>query len=259
MRRVLATFLLFLAATAQARADIVYVSRDFGKFGTVDLTTGIYSEIGTTSQQLSALTFAPNGTLYGMGVNNHLYQVNINTGALTDVGATGTFFALITLAARSDATLFGEDPFGNLYRVDATSALATSVGPSGVFGITPDGMLAFGPGDTLFLDVPSFLYTVDQNTGAATQSGAGPLSINFPGGLVFSGNQGYAFDFFGEIYRINTAAGTASDAGVGVVGGFGSIHGAAAVPVPEPASLTILTIGIAGLWGHARRRREAKA
>jgi outer membrane protein assembly factor BamB len=259
MRLWLATFILLLSGMGQARADFVYVSRDFSKFGTVDLTTGVYSEIGTTSQQLNALTFAPNGTLYGIGANDHLYQVNTATAALTDVGATGTFFALNGLAARGDGTLFGEDPFGNLYRVDATTATATSVGPSGVFGISPNGMLAFGPADTLFLDVPNFLYTVNQSTGTATKSGAGPLGANLNGGLVFSGSQGFAFDFFGEIYQINTGAGTASDTHVAVFGGFGPVHGAAAAPTPEPASLTLCGIGAAGLVCYAWRRRRSKA
>jgi hypothetical protein len=116
-----------------AHAGIVYVSRPFDAFGTVDLTTGAYTNIGTTSVQLNALTFAPNGTLYAMGSDNVLYQVNTATAALTKVGATGTFFGVTTLAARGDGALFGTDAFTNgpggfVYSVNAATGTATSIG-----------------------------------------------------------------------------------------------------------------------------------
>src|SRR5947209_20339314 len=113
MRRPVLSLVLILVAfsssSSAVRAGLVYVSRPFEAFGTVDLTTGTYSQIGTTAVQLQALSFAPSGKLYGIGSDNHLYQVNTATAALTDVGATGTFFGLVTLAGRGDGAFFGSD------------------------------------------------------------------------------------------------------------------------------------------------------
>jgi len=262
MRRFLLPLIIALTAWSlggvPAHAGIVYVSRDFSAFGTVDLTTGVYTNIGTTSVQLDALTFAPNGTLYGMGSDNNLYTVNPTTGGLTNVGATGTFFALNSLAARSDGALFGEDPFGALYTLNPATGQATLVGSSGIFGLHSTGMLAFGPGDTLFSDnsfFGDFLTTENQTTGAETQVGSTSLDANH--GLFFDNGQAFAFNFFGEIFAINAGTGTDSSTGVTVPGGFGAIHGAAAAPaVPEPTSLTLLAVGAAGLAGYAWRRRQ---
>ena len=84
MRRPVLSLVLILVAfsssSSAVRAGLVYVSRPFEAFGTVDLTTGTYSQIGTTAVQLQALSFAPSGKLYGIGSDNHLYQVNTATG-----------------------------------------------------------------------------------------------------------------------------------------------------------------------------------
>jgi hypothetical protein len=265
--RLFAGAALCLGFASNAQADPVYVSRVFSKFGTVDLGTGVYTEIATTSTQLNALTFAPNGTLYGLGSDNHIYTVNPASGALTDVGATGTFFALNTLAARSDGALFGEEFTGNLYRLDPQTGMATLVGGSGQFPTqNATGMLAFGPGDTLFSDFGGFLNTRDQNTGLATRVGSTPLNINFPGGLFFDNGQAFAFGFFGDINSINTATGTSSPTGVSISGGFGQVLGAAVQPqqvapaVPEPSGFLLFLVGLGvpgGVWWLRRRRQLA--
>jgi hypothetical protein len=265
-----AVAVLFLAFAANGQAEPVYVSRIFSDFGTVDLTTGVYTKIATTSAQLDALAFAPSGTLYGLGSDNHLYTVNPATGGLTDVGSTGTFFGLNSLAARSDGTVFGEDPFGTLYTLDPATGKGTLVGGSGVFGLHSTGILAFGPGDTLFSDnsfFGDFLTTQNQSTGAETQVGSNALNINFPGGLFFDNGQAFGFGFFGDINSINTGTGTSSPTGVSISGGFGQVLGAAAQPqeapvaVPEPSGfmLFLVALGVPGAAWLLRRRKKLTA
>jgi hypothetical protein len=255
---------LCLTFASSVRADPVYVSRDFSQFGTGDPATGAYTNIATTSVQLDALTFAPDGTLYGMGTDNQLYRVNPASGALTPVGPTGTFFPVTSFAARTDGTLFGEDPFGMLYRVNPATGAATPVGGSGVFGLHPRGTLAFGPGDTLFTIIGSSLFTQDQSTGTATPVGAGTLDIAFPGGLFFDNGQAFALDFFGKLFTVDT--GTGSDSWTGVTAdGFGAFHGAAVQPqqapaaVPEPSGFLLFLVGLGVPAGamFLRRRKFA--
>jgi hypothetical protein len=267
MRRSILSLVLALAASlswsSSAHADIVYVSRPFNAFGTVDLTTGVYTSIGTTSVGLNGLAVAPNGTLYGMGTDNALYVVNRGTAGLASVGATGSGFGLVNLAARSDGALFATDAFTNgpggfVYSVNPATGKATSIGQSGLSGgFAATGGLAFGPGDTLFMQYGLFasdyaLYTVNQSTALATKVGSSGVSTN---GLVFFGGNAYAFNFFGEIFTLNTTTGAATDTGVSVTGGFGQID-AAAVVVPEPTSLALVSFGAAGLAGYCWRRRK---
>jgi hypothetical protein len=257
--RVLAVLVLALAGCSVAEAGAVFVSRPFSKFGTVDLTTGLYTEIGTTTVQLNALSRATDGTLFGLGSDNTLYRVNTGNAGLTAVGPTGTFFALNSIASRTDGALFGEDPFGSLFSVSTTTGTGTLIGSTGVFGLRPTGTLAFGAGDTLFTIIGDFLYTQNQSTGAATLVGPGPLGISFPGGLVFTDGQLQAFNFFGAIYTINTSTGIATPTGVNVIGGFGQILGAApatTAAVPAPGALALLTIGLTVQGGVMLLRRR---
>jgi hypothetical protein len=263
-RRALARGLILLCALAgsasAASAGVVYVSRPSDAFGTVDLSTGVYTAIGTTAVQLDALTFAPSGVLYGIGSDNKLYEVNTATAGLTLVGPAGSFFNLVALASRSDGAFFASDTFSNgpggfEYRVNPATGMATTLGQSGLSGgFVDSGGLAFGPGDVLYMDYGSgastnALYTVNQSTGLATKLGNTGVAAD---GLVFSGGQAFGFDFFGEIYRFDPTTGAATDTHLAVTGGFGPIDAAAAAP--EPASLLLLLVGFFAVVCYTRRQ-----
>jgi hypothetical protein len=275
MRCRLVSLVVIVAALAAStcRAGTVYLARASDAFGTLDLATGTFHQIGKTSVELSAMTFAPNGTLFAIGQDNALYQVNVATAALTKVGTTGSFFPMIGLAARSDGALFGTDAFtsgpgGDEYRVNATTGAATILGQAGLSsGFAANGGLAFGPGDNLYLDYGLFasdyaLYKVDQTTGVATKVGNTGVSA---GAFVITGGQGYGFDFFGEIYRYDLATGAGTDTHVAVLGNFDSIEAAAAfdgtppTSTPEPASLTLIAVSAAGLMAYQWRRAQKPA
>jgi len=141
----------------------------------INSSTGVATPIGPTGfATVSAMDFAPNGVLYAIGLsggaNSVLIQINPSTGA-------GTLVAPISgggwapgpaqdMAFRpSDGMLFAYQ-FGLLYTINITTGAATLVGPD-VIGF-PDGCGITFAGASLYLAGSQQLFTLNQNTGAAT-------------------------------------------------------------------------------------------
>jgi hypothetical protein len=104
----LAVFLAVWSAVAPplATADqSVYITGSGNEFGTLDLTTGAFNSIATLNlpagDAIYGMGFA-NGILYGVDSqpNANLWQINTNTGGLTDLGAIGQS----AIGATSDAS-----------------------------------------------------------------------------------------------------------------------------------------------------------
>ena len=67
--------LLSLAASAQA-GTLVYAVSLFGPFGTIDVSTGAFNQIGPTlSDPLGGLGLGPNGYL-GVSISGNLDSIN---------------------------------------------------------------------------------------------------------------------------------------------------------------------------------------
>lgn len=80
-----------VALTTCASADsLVYVVTDSQQFGTVDLSTGAFRQIGAdTSGQQFYLVPGPNGSLLSLTATGNLESINPATGATSVIGATG--------------------------------------------------------------------------------------------------------------------------------------------------------------------------
>lgn len=128
--------LVFLLGTGAAHADpgVAYTTA-WGYLCVVDLETGKIQEIGWMDihfDTLIALTWGPDGFLYGLGrphPTNTLYRIDPATGATALVGYLGTQYAS-GLAFDADGTLWlsaSKYPTGTLYRVDPETAVATAV------------------------------------------------------------------------------------------------------------------------------------
>jgi hypothetical protein len=83
-------------------------------------------------------------------------------------------------------------------------------------------------------------------------------------GFDISGNSGIAFasltlsDGFSDLYTIDLATGAATrigDIGAGTL----AVRGIAVGAVPEPATITLFGLGIAGLLGYGWHRRRHTA
>src|SRR5579864_2061830 len=76
--------------TASATAESVYVFNAAAQFGTVNLSNGAFTPIGSGLPEGSAgLVQGPGGSLLTLGVSGELYSINPNTGVATGVGNTG--------------------------------------------------------------------------------------------------------------------------------------------------------------------------
>lgn len=184
----LATFALGLL-TASAHADpTVYVTNLFQQFGTVSLTTGVFSPIGPgTPEAGQGLVMGLGGSLLTLTTAGNLSAINPTTGIQTVVGPTGlgdcslstspcgpnSAGALTSLGGKLYATDFGN----NLYTVDPLTGIATLIGATGIppvpiipFSMNPDGSTnlfdesLFSAGGNLYETFDVFSFATDGYT-----------------------------------------------------------------------------------------------
>jgi outer membrane protein assembly factor BamB len=146
----------------------------------------------------------------------------------------------------------------DLYRFDL------STGTSKLIAHTADTIeaLAFGPGGTLYAlgKLDGNLYTIDPTTGSMMLIGNVGISIGSPtGGLGFSPDGTLFATLDDKLYTLSTLTGAATAVGISdpsMSTGFSSISGLAFGPsaVPEPSSLVMIGIGLAGSVGLGVRR-----
>jgi len=268
-RTIAAGFILLGGLQSAARADtnayMITVNRDFG---TIDLNTGAYTSVGSTStgsgpQALSGLGEI-GSTLYaesfGAGVGT-LYSINTTTGALTAVG-TDTTYNPLGFGSTLTGGLFAiaENNVGNfdLFSVNSTTGAATDLGGT---GLAPGGDYTLSTNsNTLFFALGTNLYTLNTSNGTPTL--VGPTGGDQFGGLVTEGSVLYGGAFNTRaVDTLNTTTGTAT-AGSGLTGTTSDFEGLAAIPatspVPEPRTISWLLLGLlaGGTWVQSRLRKS---
>jgi hypothetical protein len=221
--------LLFLAASAQAQ-HLVYVVTFQQQFGTVDLTTGAFHQIGPLTPEGQAnLVWGPHRNLLSITFSGNLESINPRTGVTRVIGATGLGYNTFELA-EVDGRLYATDLSNNLYRVNATTGAATLVRPSGIppdpsvpFTNNPDGTInlcdealygfagqLYATFDAFTLDPNSLaitpvigaeLYRIDPMTGEATP--VAPTAMNL----------GSSFALDGKFYGFKWVTTAVTDAG----------------------------------------------
>jgi hypothetical protein len=194
------------AAAASDKAEpLVYVvtapvdlAGTTAQFGTVDLATGAFHQIGPyTPAGQANLVPGPHGELLSLTFSGDLESINPASGKTSVIGATGLDSTAVDLA-EVDGKLYATDLSNNLYNVNPATAAATLIGPTGIPAVpeagTPnmplydeslygargklyatfDVLVGFSFPFTALIDPE--LYVIDPETGVATV--VGPTIIN---------------------------------------------------------------------------------
>jgi hypothetical protein len=274
--------LALFAASASADTLVYAVNTNYnnftGQFGTVDLTTGAFNQIGSAiADPLTGLVPGPNGKLLSISASGNLDSVNPATGAISVIGATGLGNLAYNIA-ELNGTVYATDLQSNLYTVNTTTGAASLIGYTGIpicpsltnpndvsdEALFADGGKLYATFDGVNLntlasvDFPE-LYQINPATGVATL--VGPTALGLDAAVQLNGTvYGLAFGFgqSNTVLSLNLANGNTTFLNdyisSPVAGGVNSFDIEGAIPTPESASFGLLAIGIAAVLVVRRRR-----
>ncbi len=268
MKTVLNLLAFTVISAAPVLAGPIYGAGSNGDLYTVNPATGATVEVGAMGTTMYDIAEYDNA-LYGISGTSALYSINTSTGHATEIG-TGTGDALDALTFNNSGILYAagvsED---TLYTINLTSGLATSVpGETNTTAYNAAGDLQFLNGNLYMTtggsgsNAPSTLVTVNLTTGNMTTDGAikvGSTAVDDVFGLVDLNNVLYGFTSpsgTGEVITLNTTTGAATNVATYGGGSF-TFYGTTSDPVPEPGTLGVMMLGLAGLGAALYRRRKA--
>ena len=273
-KTLVASFAFTLLAASASADSLVYVVTDSQQFGTVDLNTGAFHQIGSdTPQQQFDLVAGPNGSLLSLTASGDLESINTSTGATNIIGPTGLGSNVGSLALVG-GVLYATDGNSNLYTVNATTGATHLIGPTGIPPFAPPPSLGdeslYGVGGSLYatfdnfdlplsnptLITPPALYQINPSTGIATEVASTMLNLSASvdaNGTFYVFKEGIADPTCigpapvpcasdAEVFMLNLANGGTSFV-TDVALSATAIYGASPV-APEPAAVLLTGIGI---------------
>ncbi|MBM3584047.1 MAG: PEP-CTERM sorting domain-containing protein [Alphaproteobacteria bacterium] len=256
-----------VAASAAQAGPLLFVHDADNTLGTVDVATGDVTIIGTMNmvgdEAITDIAFDPDGNLFSVSFDN-FYSINKNTGAATLIGAHGVS-GPNALVFRSDGTIFTAGfRDTNLSTIDVNTGVATTAFDMG-FGSAGD--LAFHDGKfylaARIIGADNELVEIDLDAPSATSIGSFGFDAVF--GLATGSDGIILYGLAGtDVFKVDTLTGAGFDpvdyAGQGMTDSFGTsffTEAGATIGVPEPATVTLVGLGLFGVAWRARRSRPA--
>jgi len=266
-----AAFVLLLGSAIPASATSAYMitGGPDEQFGTINLSTGVFTPLGTTNlsgtpEDLGGLGEV-DGVLYGTS-GDTLYSINTANGDLTAIG-TGTqeFYEFgSTLTGLYDVSSSNDD----LYSISTTDGSDTQLGSTTVGG-GGSSSLSTGSSTLYFIVDPGSgynLYTLNTTTGAATEIGSagspgiptGALLWDASTSTLFAGKTSPGPDAV-DTLNLSTGAATVGPALSGTAQAGDQFNGLAPIitaSTPEPATWSLLAMGLALMAGIKQRGKR---
>jgi len=256
---------VFVPIKSLSASPIVYVADLQNDFGTLNLSTGAFSQLGTLNlpagDYIYGMGFGANGNLYGLDsdVPANLWQINPANADGTEVGTIDQGAAGATADAAGTLFALSQDLSANFYTQAPPSTTtnviaATGYSAAGLAAVTPDGSAFYA---TVQSDTSPYddLASVNVSTGAVTDIGSTGYTPD--AGLFVDGTL-YGFDTTSNaIVTLNTTTGAGTYvATYDTPDGQNIVAAATPVAVPEPTGIVALAFGGVALL---RRRGVKKA
>jgi len=254
------------AKPAKAADPTAYIVGSGNEFGTLDLTTGAFSEIGVLpiSGNIFGMGFGPDGVLYGLDSavpSASLYSIDTNTANVINLGPVGQSAVDATADEAGELFVLSQDVNAIYYTLNPPGTTANVVGPTGLqsqglAAVTADGATLYT--NALVAADTGELESIDTTTGAATPIGL-LGDANLVNGLFLDGTL-YGFDDVNDaIDTIDTTTGATTQIATYALPNGDFIDGSAPVPapVPEPASFPLLAAALIALSILRRRLRSS--
>jgi len=267
---------MLMALALPAAADQIYAVFYDDRFGTVDDTTGAFTQIGTLPLAKAGGIAYDNSTLYAQDLRSNLISIDPVSGAASVIGDAGLQLSSVGFAGGSNG-LYEIDYASNLYSIDPQTGAATLVGATGLAAnnghwdtsLSDDGTeLYFTAGAGGAIDE---LYGINTATGLATKLGSTGVS-GIAGSAIVNGDLDlFQYHWDGNTDQVYSAPLGATDfeavavLGTQVVDGgtlLGPPFGAdVETTAPEPFSLLLIGSGLIGLalWGRRGHNRPGRS